>query len=382
VSRRSIIAATIALFAAGAAVLVAFDEASARSFRGGAGMSRAGMARGASMGSRGMMGARSMGTRSLGARNVGQRAMGRSAFSPRGGRMAMPRRSAGAALSRPGRMGSPSRLGRNALGSRTNGQTLGRGGLGRSASSQFGRGRPDGRRNALGSRQAGLGSRQNGIGSRQTDSGRSDPRSTGFSSRQAANQPANGRSLPRPDLGRLDRNRNAAASDPTGRRYENMNGPMNGSSMPGNQQANNNPQSNPPQSGNQPKPNNPPRSGNGSRPDAKTQILIDWRNTFVRGVRGGATYDPGSAGTLFSVCQNMATLCAGGSVPFGAWLWAPAPGWGSTLFQGAVDAFTPADPNDPLSTPFDNGVRNAVKGAQSFDLNPFDNIAPPPAWNH
>jgi hypothetical protein len=89
-------------------------------------------------------------------------------------------------------------------------------------------------------------------------------------------QTANRGSLPRPDLGKFDRNRNAqnrgndrlakaTNADQNGRRYKNMNGPMNGSSTPpkGNTPKGQDSTQKQPQGQNNP---NPPKGDKGQKP--------------------------------------------------------------------------------------------------------------------
>ena len=340
---RSIITAAVAVFAAGAAVFVAFDDASARGNRGGY-----------------------------------QRAALHRAAMPRMNRAAMPRMNR-AAMPRMNRVSrSAPRINRAAASQRSLRQTsrlsssrmnqLGRR-AGQSALSRTNNGRFNPRLSRTNTprinRAADL--RRNPLASRPMNDRR-------------PNQSANGRSLPRADLAKFDRNRNSAAAkqpstglanrqaasnNQVARRYENKN--MNGSSTPSTPKGQDTQKQ--PQGQNTPK---QPKDDRGTRqPNPGQQILINWGNDFVRGVGGGLS--PTQAGTAFSVCQNLAWCAAGAPPGLGAWLAAPAPGWGSNIFGGFVDSFTPTDPNDPLSTPFDNGVRNAVKGAQHYDMNPFNN---------
>jgi hypothetical protein len=216
---RSIITVAVAAFAAVAAVFIAFDDASAR---GRGGYSRAASHRAAMP----RMNRAAM-PRINRAPRMNRAAMPRMNRTALSRRSAMPRRSAmsprglrqTSRLSRPtnsrigqfGRRGSPSAMGRS-----------NRGGFDRRPA------RADASRL---NRPADL--RRNPLSSRSMNERR-------------PNRTANGRSLPRADLDRFDRNRNAhnrgndrlaKANLPTnanqdGRRYANKNGPMNGSSMP------------------------------------------------------------------------------------------------------------------------------------------------------
>lgn len=332
---RSIIITSIAMLAAGAAVVASFDSADARGF-----------ARGGSFGGGGMRGMH-------GAFNGGR--AGGAVHSPRmsgassmhinrgqfGGRATNLGHAAGhsvrighAGLTRAGN----GRVGANHIGNAHIG--AGRVGTGHIGTGHVGNGRGgigigNANRSASGLRVASTNS-SGGIGVRNAATGNS-------------NANANGRG----GIGAGNQNNSV-------RRFDGMGM---GGSTPSTPST---PSTTPPANQGNPQVNNGGRQG--GQPNAGAVIVKNWVDNFTSNVRG--SYSVNSPGTAFSICQNLAWCAAGAPPGVASWLTAPLPSTVSSALEAGVNAFTPIDPKDPLSTPIDIGIKN-------FSLNPFNSPAYP-----
>jgi hypothetical protein len=146
-------------------------------------------------------------------------------------------------------------------------------------------------------------------------------------------------------------NNGLKAGPAAGKVYRDQMGPTN-NTTPTNQNANN---------------QNPPPNNGGVRPPQGNMgpIVTGWGNAFKQNIQN--SFNPWSPGTGFSACEVLA-LCAAVAPPGAVWAataTAPLSGFNSSLRESAVNAFTPTDPKDPLSTPIDIVVRKPPT------LNPF-----------
>ena len=136
-----------------------------------------------------------------------------------------------------------------------------------------------------------------------------------------------------------------------GRMYANMG--MGGNTNAPQQPANNTP------AGQDSKGKNQPQHNQGQA------IIINWKNTFVRNLNPKNIYDVGQSGkfpigTAFSLCLNAAACAAGAPPAVVEVITAPLPAVTTSALEAGVNAFTPMDPKDPLSTPVDIGAKNAT----------------------
>ncbi len=148
-----------------------------------------------------------------------------------------------------------------------------------------------------------------------------------------------------------------------------------GMSNPGQQQPNNN--------AGQQQANNTPNN-NGKRPSPAQQIIKQWTNTFVNNLNPKNIYDVGQSGkfpigTTFSLCLNAAACAAGAPPAVVEVLTAPLPAVTTSALEAGVNAFTPIDPKDPLSTPVDIGAKNATLDIPNAVKQQLGGSLPP-AW--
>ena len=160
---------------------------------------------------------------------------------------------------------------------------------------------------------------------------------------------------------------------PQGRMYANM-----GMGMGGNTNAPQQPANNIPAGQDSKGKQNQPQHNQGQA------IITNWKNTFVRNLNPKNIYDVGQSGkfpigTAFSLCLNAAACAAGAPPAVVEVITAPLPAVTTSALEAGVNAFTPIDPKDPLSTPVDIGAKkatlnipNAVKQQLGGNL--------PPAW--
>lgn len=114
-------------------------------------------------------------------------------------------------------------------------------------------------------------------------------------------------------------------------------------------------------------------NGGSSTPKSpKDVIKQQWIDSFVQNLMWNS-YTPKSPGTVFSLCLNLASCAAGMPPTVIKVLAAPLASNTSNTFDAAVKAFTPTDPNDPLSSPADTLIKKAITNP----INPYNPFSSP-----